>query len=486
MSPRLPARFGLRAKLLSGAAVLLAFTAVIGVLGIRANADIQRELQTNVRRLGEAALRARDRPREVQREPRVHEQPHPRADRRGEGEAGRQDQGQRRCRGQEPGRGQGLAQDGSRASSCSPSWRRRSMRTATARGEVLALSDAGKEQEAYALNKQKLLPLVARRPPTPSTGCSTPRSQLAATEQRANRGDRLFGAHARDRAAARGDRGRLRDGAVVLAPDPAHDPGDPRPHRDAPVALHDRSAQGARGGRRGRSDGRRDPGHAAARAHVQRRDRRRRRGRRTDPRQHGRVRRGLQRDARAARSHDRRALRRRRHGRRRVASRWRRRPTRPAAPCRRSPSAVTEVANGAERQVRGVEATREAVQGAARSAQASARDRHGHRRGRRPGAGRRARGRRRGELRERRDARGRGVLGRGRRGDPGADRALRAHRRHRHHDHRPGRADQPAGAQRRDRGRPRRRAGPRVRGRRRGGPQAGRGVPERGRGRSPR
>ena len=34
MNSLIPARFGLRAKLLSGAAVLLAFTAVIGVLGI--------------------------------------------------------------------------------------------------------------------------------------------------------------------------------------------------------------------------------------------------------------------------------------------------------------------------------------------------------------------------------------------------------------------------------------------------------------------
>ncbi len=47
------------------------------------------------------------------------------------------------------------------------------------------------------------------------------------------------------------------------------------------------------------------------------------------------------------------------------------------------------------------------------------------------------------------------------------------------------RADQPAGAERRDRGRPRRRAGPRLRGRRRGGAQARRGVAGRRRARSP-
>ena len=48
------------------------------------------------------------------------------------------------------------------------------------------------------------------------------------------------------------------------------------------------------------------------------------------------------------------------------------------------------------------------------------------------------------------------------------------------------RADQPAGAERRDRGRPRRRAGPRLRGRRRGGPQARRGVRSTPLARSPR
>ena len=52
-------------------------------------------------------------------------------------------------------------------------------------------------------------------------------------------------------------------------------------------------------------------------------------------------------------------------------------------------------------------------------------------------------------------------------------------RRDRRHDHRHRRADEPAGAERGDRGRARRRAGPRLRRRRRRGPQAGRGVPER-------
>ena len=66
-----------------------------------------------------------------------------------------------------------------------------------------------------------------------------------------------------------------------------------------------------------------------------------------------------------------------------------------------------------------------------------------------------------------------------------ARRALGADRRHRRHDHRHRRADQPARPERRDRGRPRRRAGPRLRRRRRGGPQARRGVPARRPARSP-
>ena len=62
------------------------------------------------------------------------------------------------------------------------------------------------------------------------------------------------------------------------------------------------------------------------------------------------------------------------------------------------------------------------------------------------------------------------------RGDPFARREVRSDRRDRRDDHRHRRADQPAGAERRDRGGPRRRARPRVRGRRRGGPPPRRGV----------
>ena len=57
MSSRLPVRFGLRAKLLSGASVLLVFTAVIGVLGIRtnaaSNASAQRMFEGSVEPLAE-------------------------------------------------------------------------------------------------------------------------------------------------------------------------------------------------------------------------------------------------------------------------------------------------------------------------------------------------------------------------------------------------------------------------------------------------
>ena len=57
MQSLIPARFGLRAKLLTGAAVLLAFTAVIGVLGIRsldqANASSSRMYDVSVKPLAE-------------------------------------------------------------------------------------------------------------------------------------------------------------------------------------------------------------------------------------------------------------------------------------------------------------------------------------------------------------------------------------------------------------------------------------------------
>jgi chemoreceptor-like protein with four helix bundle sensory module len=52
----------------------------------------------------------------------------------------------------------------------------------TARDEVLALSGQGKQQEAYALNKQKVLPRVTR-PSRPSRACSTPRWPVSAATQ---------------------------------------------------------------------------------------------------------------------------------------------------------------------------------------------------------------------------------------------------------------------------------------------------------------
>ena len=119
-------------------------------------------------------------------------------------------------------------------------------------------------------------------------------------------------------------------------------------------------------------------------------------------------------------------------------------------------AAVGDVAQGAERQVRMVESTREAVQEAARAADASAQTAQATadaadsaRRAARDGA----------------DAAERAtdaiqhvaaVQRAGQRRDPGPVGALRAHRRDRGHDHRHRRADQPARAQRRDR--PRRRA----------------------------
>src|SRR3954471_19376090 len=143
-------------------------------------------------------------------------------------------------------------------------------------------------------------------------------------------------------------------------------------------------------------------------------------------------------------------------------------------------SAVGDVAQGTERQVRMVESVRGAAQDAARMAGGGAGARGGGGRG---GGGRDGRGARprprgcrggRGRRPRRHRCHERGVAqlrGRHRR-HPRSRRALRAHRGDRRHDHRHRRADEPARAQRRDRGGPRRRAGPRLRRRRRGGPQA--------------
>jgi CHASE3 domain sensor protein len=138
--------------------------------------------------------------------------------------------------------------------------------------------------------------------------------------------------------------------------------------------------------------------------------------------------------------------------------------------------AVTDVAQGAERQMRMVESTRAAVQNASQVAKVS---------------GDTARATDVAAENARRAAR-EGVDAaehastvieqvaasseQGQCGDPRARRQVRAGRRDRRHDHRDLRADQPAGPQRGDRGRARRRAGPRLRRGGRGGPQAGRGV----------
>ena len=123
-----------------------------------------------------------------------------------------------------------------------------------------------------------------------------------------------------------------------------------------------------------------------------------------------------------------------------------------------------------------VESARASAAEAARAAGDLGRDRAADRRGRGRGPHGRRAGRRGGELRVGGDAPGGGDLPGDLGRDPGALDPLGADRRHRRHDHRHRRADQPARAQRRDRGGARRRAGPRVRRRRRGGAQARRGL----------
>ena len=184
---------------------------------------------------------------------------------------------------------------------------------------------------------------------------------------------------------------------------------------------------------------------------------------------------------RAAAHDGRRGLQHGRDAERRPPPNWRQRPTRPGAPSRRSPCAVGEVAEGGEGQVRAVESARGVGDEVAESAPAGRRARGRHGGGRRRSAREMAEdgqhaagGRQRGHGR-----RTRGVTRRPpRRSVSSATRSeqivgivdtITGHRR----------ADQPARAQRRDRGRPRRRAGQGLRGRRRRGAQAGGGVPRR-------
>ena len=181
-------------------------------------------------------------------------------------------------------------------------------------------------------------------------------------------------------------------------------------------------------------------------------------------------------DARPARPADRRAVRRAPAACRGRPSRWPSTSEEAGRAVGEIASAVADVAQGAERQVRMVEPP------APRSRRPPARaDAAPRPRWKTAAAAERAR-----ELAEtacspsgtpppRSATRGR--LRAGRRRDRRAVGALGADRRDRRHDRRDRRPDQPAGAERRDRGRPRRRAGQGLRGRRRGGPQAGRGVP---------
>ena len=230
-----------------------------------------------------------------------------------------------------------------------------------------------------------------------------------------------------------------------------------------------------------------DADHAADRAHRPRRARRRRRRRQRDPRQHRRAR-SRPTTTRATRWRRRSAQRRRQRRRpvRRVRSRWPPTSDEAGRAVGEIAAAVGDVAHGAERQVRMVESTRETRPRGRRAAASRAPSRReetaaaAEHAARSPhdGVGAAAAG-------DRRDAR-RSPTPRARSSDAIGElsRAHRADRRHRRHDHRHRRADQPARAQRRDRGRPRRRAGPRLRRRRRGGPQARRGVPARRRARS--
>ena len=487
--PRLPTRFGLRAKLLSGAAVLLAFTAVIGLLGIRANAQSNAQLETDVRGLGRSrwpssGSRARSSTRTARSRTTTSSRRPPR----------RRRSWSTRSRptalivGQEPGRGQGLARDraGQAAVRRADGGDRRVPRRPRARSS--RSRTPGKAQEAYALNKEKLLPRVREA----ADGLQRAlRLQGRARGDRAarERSDGRVRPHAGDRAAARRARGRLRDGVLVLRAASSARSGEildrieHAPRRTARPICARRSRRVAEGDltvdvipvtpplARTSNDEIGDVAEAvglirdntvasveaynAMRAQlaatIGRARRRRRHGRRRLGADGGDV--GRDRPRRVARSPPRSPRSPTAPSARSAASRRPARPSRPRpAPRRRAPQIATATVEAAE-------------PGAApsRSRASTPRTPRARRcarsRRRRPPSARRS-----SELTERSERIG-GIVD---------------------HDHRPRRADEPAGAQRRDRGRPRRRAGPRVRGRRRGGPQAGRGLPERGRRRSPR
>ena len=204
------------------------------------------------------------------------------------------------------------------------------------RAQRVELSNAGKRDAAYALNKRAVVPAVGDGGEEFARAVRL-QGQRRVGRERAIEAAAAFEPQALAAAAGRRAHHRLRDGVLVRPPHPADVGLILEPDRDAARARHHRPAQRARTPSPRRPDDRRDARHAAAVPHANDeigdvaeavgsiRDN-------TD-----RLRRGLQRMRAQLAGTIGRARRRRRHGRRRLAADGRDAPTRPAAPCRRSP-----------------------------------------------------------------------------------------------------------------------------------------------------
>ena len=183
MFPALPKRFGLRAKLLSGAAVLLTFTAVIGLLGIRttaaANLSSKRMFTGSVEPLAElGTARAKFNESRAFTNNHILERSQAEKDTLAE-----------KLQANDAIVDKNLAavKDSLTTEKDKEMFASLTVATGkyrTARAEVLAISDTGKTDQAYALNKQQVLPRVAEAVEA-FTGLFDSKVQLAAGEQRA-------------------------------------------------------------------------------------------------------------------------------------------------------------------------------------------------------------------------------------------------------------------------------------------------------------
>ena len=236
MNSLLPARFGLRAKLLTGAAVLLAFTAVIGVLGLRALDQANRAgamYDVSVEPLAELGT-ARAKFNENRAFTNNHILETSAADKaeletKIDANNAIVDKNLVAVEDRWPP---------TRASACSrPQAPPEGLPRGPQRGDrALRRRQA---REAYALNKRR----SSRPRPRPRSFLRPLRlqGQPRRRRERGHRGRRGLQPQALAAPAGRRAHRRLRDGVLVRAPHPADGHADPRPDPDAARPRHDRS-----------------------------------------------------------------------------------------------------------------------------------------------------------------------------------------------------------------------------------------------------